>query len=773
MIDIKTDDLKLWYQSPASCWKEALPLGNGRLGAMVYGNTDIETINLSEITCFSGESSCENNQKDAPLFFSKMRTALLNDDYENATKFGQGFIGKRLNYGTNLPLGNLVIQTGHKLLECSDYYRSLSLDTATTFSSYNNDNTNFYRTTFASNPHGVIVIKISCDKPGTINLSLLLNGGDNPYRTEIAENKDFLLFGNAFENLHSDGKTGVEFHGRMRVISQKGVVTAKDQMLCVKDSDEVLILIALGTNFHGFDPIQSCKNQIDEVALLTYENLLNTHIKDYVNIFDRVTLKLVRDINRDLPTDLWLKSIKSGEEDPSLTALMFQYGRYLLIASSRENSILPVHLQGVWNDNVACRIGWTCDMHLDINTQMNYWPAEVTNMPECNSPLFSWIKDTLVPSGRITAKESYGLSGWVAEIVSNPWGYTAPYWHTNLSPCPTSGVWVATHLWEHYLFTKDLLYLEKEAYPVIKESIEFFIEYVIEDAKTGYLTCGPSVSPENTFIVEDKPYSFSMGCTYEIIMIHEIFNAFIKACEALGYINDLVIRVKSAIVRLPPFQIGIEGDLKEWAHDYNAADSQHRHTSHLLGVYPFNQITTEKSPELVTAVKTSLKNKLTPLDGWEDTGWARCMQMLYSARLLQSLEAYDHILSLQKILTNCNLMVKHPPTRGAGSFADVYELDGNTGLTTCIAEMLMQSQNGEIHLLPVLPSQWSSGHVKGLCARGGFIADIHWSKGKLLTTSIFSKNNNLCIIRYGNDFIKFQAKKGVIYLLNKNLQLIK
>lgn len=770
MTDLKTDSYLIWYQQPAISWQESLPLGNGRIGAMVQGNTDTETINLSEVTCFSGEASEKNNQQGAADCFKKMREALLSSDYENSVKYAQGFIGKRLNYGTNLPLGNITIKSGHNFHNCIKYSRILSLDSATAQINYTIDNTRFYRTIFVSNPQQVIVIKYSSDKPGKINFSISLDGGNNTYKTRIDENNDFLLFGSAFETMHSDGHTGVDFHGRMRVIVQNGSIISKEEKLYVENSDEVVIFIALGTNFDGADPIVNCRAQIEAASMLIYDELLNTHIQDYNNIFNRVNLKLVRDIRKDLPTDLWLKKIRTGEEDPALTALMFQYGRYLLISSSRENSPLPPHLQGAWNDNVACRIGWTCDMHLDINTQMNYWPAEVTNISECSKPLFNWIKNKLVPSGRITAKESYGLKGWVAELVSNAWGFTAPYWHTNLSPCPTGGVWLATHMWEHYLFTKDILFLKKEAYPVIKESVEFFIDYLIENPKSGYLTCGPSVSPENKFVINNKSYSFSMGCTYEIVMIRELFNAFINASKALGYNDELIRMVKTSVDRLPPFQIGSDGGLKEWAHDYKAVDSQHRHTSHLLSVYPFNQITPEKTPKLAEAVKISLKHKLDPSDGWEDTGWARCMLTLYYARLLQPKDSYKHILSLEKKLTNDNLMVKHPPTRGAASFSDVYELDGNTGFTTCVAEMLLQSHNEEIHLLPALPLEWNSGYIKGLCARGSFVVDIKWAEGKLLNASIYSKQSNFCKVKYGNKFISFPAEAGRSYMLNKDLK---
>jgi alpha-L-fucosidase 2 len=782
--------LRLWYQKPAVRWQEALPLGNGRIGAMMYGEPRTDTIELSEITCFSGEASSENNQKGAAEAFYKAREAYLKKDYESGRNLLEGFIGKRLNYGTNLPVGNLRIRN-EKLSEernaeykddpFQGYMRSLTLDHALAEVSYTMEKTQYHRTAFVSNPHQVLVMCFTCTGKEKLHLTFLLDGGENPHRVEMDANQDLLLYGNAYEPMHSDGRTGVAYHCRLRIITNGKLCGSADRNgLQLSDADAALLLLAVDTDFSGYDPAGRCRELIEDASGLTYEDLLEAHSSDFSFLFDRVGLTLGKELDNTVPTDVLLEQVKNGYANQAFSALLFQYGRYLLISSSRENSPLPAHLQGVWNDSVASRIGWTCDMHLDINTQMNYWPAEVANLTECHLPLFNWIENILVPSGRITAKDAYRLNGWVAELVSNAWGFTAPYWHVNLSPCPTGGVWAATHLWEHYLFTGDADFLKNRAYPILREAVEFFTDYIFEDPDTGALISGPSISPENSFIANGQPHTASLGPTYETVMIRELFTEYIAACSVLKQKSGgldrtgehLLERVVSAVNRLQPFMAGHDGELKEWMHDFEAQDHQHRHTSHLLSLFPFSQITPERTPELVNAAKKTIVQRLEPPENWEDTGWARSMLMLYSARMYDGDAVYSHIQSMQKLLTNLNLLVKHPPTRGAPSFSDVYELDGNTGLTSCIAEALLQSHNGEIHLLPALPKQWDSGGVKGLCARGGFEVSIKWNNGVLTEAAVYSRQNTTCTVRYGNKSLTFAADAKTAYTLNGLLNII-
>lgn len=759
--------LKLWYKQPGTCWSEALPLGNGRMGAMIYGNTKKEVIDLTEITCFSGEKGHTSCRKDAFRYFYQAREDLLQNDYKSASENLRHFVGKRTNYGTHLPMGHLTIQTNHSPDSIMNYQRSLCLRSAVSTVSYDKDGTPFTCTVFISNPHQIMVMKLLSAKPD-LNLTFSIDGGDNPFRLETYEN-DLLLSGDAFEKMHSDGKTGVSFHTRLRVIPSGGSLSCNGKSITVKNTEQVLIYLAFETNFNNTDPRRGCKEKIENALRYSYEDLLQTHVSDYRSLFQRVSLYLGKPENA--PTDVLLKKVKDGCFSPFLSALMFQYGRYLLISSSRANSPLPAPLQGVWNDSVACRIGWTCDMHLDINTQMNYWPSEMTNLSECHLPLFDWIENRLLPSGRETAKIFYNLNGWVAELVSNAWGFTDPYWHINLSPCPTGGAWIATHMWEHYQFTGSMDFLKNRAFPVIQEAASFFVDYVFPDPNTGYLTSGPSISPENHFCVDGKSYSASLGPYYEITVIRELFDIFIKSSDLLGYSGEPYQRVKDFIDSLPPFQAGKDGELKEWSHRHDATDSQHRHTSHLLSLFPFAQITPEETPELAEAARKTIQKKLVPPEKWEDTGWARCMLMLYSARLKDRAAAIDHINILQRHLTHPNLMVKHPPTRGAPSFADVYELDGNTGLTACIAEMLLQSHRSEIELLPVVPKSWPCGYVKGLCARGGYVVDMEWKNGLLVSAVFYVKKDNHCRIRHKNMVQELDARAGEAYCFDNKLNI--
>ncbi|MCI9144438.1 MAG: hypothetical protein HFH87_17765, partial [Lachnospiraceae bacterium] len=477
----------------------------------------------------------------------------------------------------------------------------------------------------------------------------------------------------------------------------------------------------------------------------------------------------------------------------------------------RRDSLLPAHLQGVWNDDVACRIGWTCDMHLDINTQMNYWISEPGNLSECHEPLFDWMENRLIPNGRVTARKCYGYGGWVGELVSNAWGYGAPYWNESLSPCPTGGIWQASDYVEHYRYGQNRDFLRNRALPVIGEAVSFFLEYLFEDGE-GHLLGGPSISPENAFLVKGKKYFASAGCTYEMVMIRELFLEYLEICRELGIggeqngepggtraggraqehreagqeqecgpaaggkkepeceetaeekwepdWEEMLRRVERAVPRLLPYRILPDGTLAEWNHNYEAADSQHRHTSHLLGLFPYGQITPEGTPALAKAAAASIKAKLTPYENWEDTGWARSLLALYSARLGEAEQAYRHLVSMQTILTGGNLLVMHPPTRGAGSFMEVYELDGNTGFSMAVMEMLIQSHEDCISLLPALPEMWPEGKLEGAVVRGGILLDLCWEQGKPVKITLLSRTDKKVTLRYGETVREYALKAG-------------
>lgn len=711
--------MKIIRETSGGRFGEAFAIGNGHLGAMIFGRTNTDRIDLSENTFFSGNPSIEeDNQPGAAKAFYQIREQIGTGDYEGALRSSKAFYGRRNNYGTNLPVGSILVRINEPREEVANYVRSLNLETGIASASWSAADKKIQTSAFASHGKNVLCYCVEMEHK---DLNLLISyespreGEDVTYHT-----KGLSFVCRALETLHSDGTTGVLLCGEAS-IQTDGCINHSSQGVEVTEATFMRLYLAMETDFDedisgdldGFQRIrEKAVRRLVEAQKVSPDKLRMEHEEDMRSLFQRSTLEM------------------EGEEElVKLIPLMYQMGRYLLYSSSRSDSKLPAHLQGIWNDNVACRIGWTCDMHLDINTQMNYWPAEVTNLSEVTGSLFSWIKDRLAPAGRITAKTSYGLPGWVGELVANAWGYAAPYWASPLSPCPTGGVWVLTHMWEHYQFTGNKEFLSQEAMPLIEDAVRFFLAYVYEDEKTGYITCGPSISPENSFLVNGKAYQISTGCTYEILMIRELLDIYHQACNILGRENQLLEQAVEVRSKLLPYRMLEDGSIAEYAHDYPVADSQHRHTSHLLGLYPFAQIKPEDEA-LALAAETTISQKLSPEENWEDTGWARSMLMLYEARLGHPNQAWYHITRMLEHLLEPNGFIIHPPTRGAGAFDNVYELDGNTGLTSCIAEMLIQSHNGGIHILPCLPAQWKKGKVKGLRARGGITVDIQWGEGK-------------------------------------------
>lgn len=773
--------MKITYQTPASRWGEALPLGNGHMGAMVYSGIEEERIDLSENTFFSGKASMTNNRPGADKSFYRMRELLKAEDFKGAREEAEGYIGIREDYGTNLPVGTIKMKFGREgfsdnssgrgaCTESSsvnngasvyDYERGLDISTGIASSSYQREGQSVEKKLFISHPDKVFVYQLqSSHKMDEITLSME-PGNDASEVEYLEEGISFIC--RAYETMHCDNPCGTYLYGKLQ-IQTDGILCPQKNSIEIKNASRVIWYLMMDSDFKTTEDSQAiCKRLCSELERLqrrSLEEIQEAHCRDVGSLFSRVSLR----INEENPR------IMDEHDKTGQLPFMFQYGRYLLWSSSREDSRLPAHLQGIWNDNVACRIGWTCDMHLDINTQMNYWPAEVTNLPETAQPLFRWIEEDLAVSGSLTAKESYGLGGWVAEIVSNAWGFSAPYWASPIAPCPTGGVWILTHMWEHYLYTKDLDFLKTRAFPAIESAALFFTNYVFEDQKTGYLTCGPSISPENSFYADEMSYQISNGCTYEILMIRELFQIYLKAAKLIGdtKTEPLAERIAYQIKRLLPYRITKEGTLAEWSHDYPAADLQHRHTSHLLGLFPFAQITPKDTPQLARAAEKSILQKLIPAENWEDTGWARSMLMLYEARLEHGERAYEHIESMLSVLLEKNHFIIHPPTRGAGSFDNVYELDGNTGLTSCIAEMLLQSHSNRISLLPALPKAWKDGMVTGLIARGGVKVDITWKDGILIEAILCSPTETKCTIRYQQKEHHISLKPNVPLKYNLN-----
>ncbi|MDR0415024.1 MAG: glycoside hydrolase family 95 protein [Prevotellaceae bacterium] len=714
----------LWYNQPASKWLEASPIGNGRLGAMLYGGVDTDLVALNEATLWSGQFD-----KDQEKPFGREKLAALRELFF-AGKLSEGndiaaehLRGNYNSFGTHLPLGNLKLSFEHHPLgQVSGYRRTLDLGSAVGEVTYSVGGVSYRREYFASNPADVVVVRLSASKPKSITFSAALDLLRDAAVT--AENGQLTFFGKVAFHMHGPG--GVDFAGKVAVSADEGSLTAEGNTLSVKEATTVTIVVDVRTSYGGKDYMSLCDASVSKALAKGYEAMREEHVQDYSSLFSRTELHLGSSNADRLPTDVRIRQVKEGKTDAGLDALFFQYGRYLLIASSRANSPLPANLQGIWNDNHACHMGWTCDYHLDINTQQNYWLANVGNLPECHRPLFTYIKDLSVHGAR-TAQQVYGCRGWTAHTVANVWGYSAPSQSIAWGLFPTAGSWLASHLWRQYCYTQDKSFLANEAYPLLKGNATFLLDYMVEHPDSGYLMTGPSISPENGFKYNDRTFSASMSPTGDRQLAFEIFTACIKASETLGVDVAFADSLRTAMSKLPPMRIGKNGALQEWFEDYEEAQPNHRHTTHLMGLYPLSQISAEKTPHLAQAAEKTIENRLNA-EGWEDTEWSRANMLCYYARLKNPQKAYENLNRLLVEFSRDNLF-SVAPGGIAGAEWDIFEFDANEAAPAGIAEMLVQSFDGYIELLPALPEQWSTGYFRGLCVEGGAEVDLQWKRG--------------------------------------------
>jgi len=600
-----------------------MPVGNGRLGAMVWGGIEQETISLDEITCWSGEPSWENVNPQVKALLPQARALLFQEKFAEAEPLVKQLVGNKLNKGTHLPFATLLLHFPNAGGGAQDYRRELDLERGVVTVSHRVGDTQFRREVFVSHPDQVIVIRLTADRPKRIRVEATLSGGQVSHSRPQPPDT-LVVDGHAYEPVHTDGKTGVSLHGRLRAIAEGGRVLVRDsdERLFVDNANTVTLLVALGTSYGGNDPVARCRDQMEAAAARSYAELCRRHEEDHRALFRRVAVNLGASPHPDWPTDRRLQSVREGKEDPALAALMFQFARHLTIAASRADSPLPTHLQGVWDDNRACRMGWTCGYHLDINLEMQYWLAEAAALGECHEPLLRFLRDVLRPSGRHTAQAMYGCRGWVAHTVSNAWGYSAPGWNHGWGLHVTGGAWLASHLWEHYVFAGDKRCLAETVYPVLKEAAEFFLDYLTAEPRNGWLVTGPSCSPENWFFSNDKPHvrtTASMGPTCDLVLVSQLFDSVIRAGEILGLDAELRARLAQARARLAPFQVGWHGQLQEWLRDYEEAIPGHRHTTHLLGVYPFELLTPRDTPDLARAARVSIERRLAS-PKWESHG---------------------------------------------------------------------------------------------------------------------------------------------------------
>ncbi|MGG7464634.1 glycoside hydrolase family 95 protein [Plantibacter sp. YIM 135347] len=749
----------LWYSTPAARWFEALPIGNGRLGGMVFGGADVDRIQLSESTAWSGAPSEDDVSVTAHEFLGPVRQLLFDGDYVGAHQLTeQHLLGRPTSFGTNLPLPEVRID--HRSVEgATGYRRSLDLGTAIVDSAFTRAGRMYRTETFSSRPGGVIVHRVDALDGGTVNLTVSIGEAVFPLETAL-DGTDLVLTGRAVEDLHSNGRDGVEICIRLRILEEAGTTGVRAGSLTVDGARAVTVLIAVGTGWDGQDARADASSAIERATELGFLGLRAEHIEDYRELYDRVSIELgpTESAVSELPTDERRDRFAAGGDDLELVALYFQFGRYLTIAGSRHDSPLPLALQGLWNDGLASSAPWTNDFHLDMNTQQNYWAAEVTGLGECQEPLLRLV-ERLSVSGRDTARAMYGASGWVAHTVTNAWGYSAPGWGMGWGLDVTGGAWIALQHWERWDHGRDLEFLRERAYPVLKEAAQFFLDYLVTDPNTGWLVTGPSDSPENWYLTPDgEQVAVSMGATADRVFVEAVFRMVVEAAGILAVDEHLAERISRARELLPPFQIGRHGQLQEWLVDFEEAVPSHRHTSHLMAVYPERQITARDTPELARAAEITIERRESA-PGWEQTEWVEANLVAYSARLLDGDRAERHVRNLIADASEANLL-SFSAGGVAGAEQNIYSFDGNAGGTAGIAEMLMQSDGTTIELLPALPRTWRSGSVTGLHARNRITLDLRWGNGELVSAVLHAGHDAAVEVRHGSESIRLDLQAG-------------
>jgi len=594
-----------------------------------------------------------------------------------------------------------------------------------------------------------MVFRFAADKPKSISFKTTLNRAGS-FQTQADGKAGLLLTGRTSSGVKD--QEGMQFVARLRAVNRGGKVWTEDGALCVESADEVVLLVAAGTDYQGFagrgtpDPIQATAKDISGAVAKSYEKLRQAHVRDYQSFFGRVSLHLddgkpeTRSAS-ELPTNQRHAALGKGVIDPALAALYFNYGRYLLISSSRPGT-MPANLQGIWAEGI--QTPWNCDYHIDINVQMNYWPAEVTGLGDCHTPLFKLIESLQEPGAK-TAKTYYGAKGWVAHVITNPWGFTAPGEQAAWGATATGSPWLCDHLWEHYAYNRDKEFL-KWAYPIMKGSAQFFLDMLITEPKTGWLVTAPSNSPENAFIYGDgKRARVCMGPTMDMQILRKLFDNCIAASKILGIDEDLRGKLAKTRAKLAPTRIGKHGQIMEWLEDYEEPELHHRHVSHLYGLHPYDEITPDDTPELAKAARVTLQRRSD-----RSTGWSMAWKANFWARLHDGNHAYK-LLTMLITRGGQNLLCQHRP----------FQIDGNFGGTAAVAEMILQCPRGSIHLLPALPDAWPNGTVTGLRARGGYQVDVEWVDGKLAKAVIRNVSaDGVCTVRYGKKTKKFTIKKG-------------
>jgi hypothetical protein len=726
---------KLWYDKPASVWTEALPLGNGRLGAMVYGTPSVEQIQLNEETIWAGRPN-NNANPEALQYIPKVRELVFAGKYLEAQTLATEKVMANTNSGMPYQtFGDLRIAfPGHT--RYTDYYRELSLDSARALVSYKVDGVRYKREMITSFPDQVIMIRLSADAAKKITFNAFFT---SPHQDVVVDTEGNSVTLSGVSSWHEGLKGKVEFQGRLTVKAANGKVQYKDGTVTVEGADEATLYVSIGTNFVNYKDIsgnsaERAKSFLDKALTRDYATSFKEHVSFFKKYMDRVSLYLGENKQDGITTDKRVENF-AQTNDAHLVATYFQFGRYLLISSSQPGG-QPANLQGIWNDKLLP--SWDSKYTCNINVEMNYWPSEVANLTELNEPLFNMVKE-VSESGKETAKVMYGADGWVLHHNTDIWRVTGALDKAPSGMWPSGGAWLCRHLWEHYLYTGDIKFL-KETYPIMKGAALFFDQTMVKEPSHNWLVVCPSNSPENVHAGSNGEATTAAGCTMDNQLIFDLWNEIITASRLLGVDSDFASHLKQRLNEMAPMQVGRWGQLQEWMNDWDDPQDIHRHVSHLYGLFPSNQISPYRTPELFEAARTSLIHRGDP-----STGWSMAWKVCYWARLLDGDHAY-------KLITNQLSLVRNEKKKG-GTYPNLFDahppfqIDGNFGCAAGIAEMLMQSYDGFIYLLPALPSLWKEGHINGLIARGGFELNISWKNGEIDRVVIKSRLGGNCRLR--------------------------